>query len=86
MTPGIVVMPESAELGRSSDIIEDSRWCRELLEYIELVPSLSAARYWPSLAVLRLSALFFDLWKKDEALPPEEALDLSLDDMSARFP
>jgi hypothetical protein len=77
MMPAMVLMPDSAEPGRSKDMTEDSRWWREWREFTELAASLSAERWRPSSAVFRLSALFLDRWKNDEAFPPEEARDLS---------
>lgn len=81
MTPAMLLMPEPDESGRSREMTEDSRWWRELRECTELAPSLSVAKYWASLAVVRLSTLFLDRWKKDEAFPLE-ALALSWDDMA----
>jgi hypothetical protein len=76
MTPAIMLIPDSAELGRSKDTTEESRWWREWREFTELA-SWSADRWRPSSAALRFSALFLDRWKNDEAFPPEEARDLS---------
>jgi hypothetical protein len=77
MTPAIMLMPDSAELGRSIDTTDESRWWREWREFTELAASVSADRLRPSSAVLRLSVLFLDRWKNDVAFPPEEARDLS---------
>jgi len=49
---------------------------------MELAASLSADRYRPSSFGFRLSALFLDREKKEDAFPLEEALDLSYDDMA----
>jgi hypothetical protein len=76
MTPAVMLMPDPAELGRSNDATDESRWWREWREFTEPA-SVSADRWRPSSTALRLSTLFLDRWKNDEAFPPEEARDLS---------
>lgn len=61
-----MLSPDSGELGRSSDITDDSRLCREARELKVLRESFSPARYLPSSPVFRLSALCLDREKKDD--------------------
>jgi hypothetical protein len=75
MTPAIMLIPEPEEPGRSNDMTDDSRWWREWREFMEPA-SVSADRWRPSSPLVRLSTLFLDRWKNDEAFP-EEARDLT---------
>jgi hypothetical protein len=61
-----MLSPDSGELGRSSDITDDSRLCREARELKVLRESFSPARNLPSSPVFRLSDLCLDREKKDD--------------------
>jgi hypothetical protein len=66
MTPAVMLMPDSGELGRSTEMIDDSRWCREAREFSELAESFWPARNLPSSLVFRLSDLCLEREKKDD--------------------
>jgi hypothetical protein len=66
MTPAVMLMPDSGELGRSTEMIDDSRWCREARKFSELAESFWPARNLPSSLVFRLSDLCLEREKKDD--------------------
>lgn len=60
-------MPDSGELGRSSEMTEDSRWCREAREFSELAESFSPeTNLLSGSLVFRLSDLCLEREKKDD--------------------
>jgi len=70
MTPAVMLMPDSAELGRSIEMTEESRLCRDAREFRELAESFWPARNLPSSLVFRLSDLCFEREKKDDIVDP----------------
>lgn len=68
-TPAISLMPTpSAECGRSTEIIEESRVCREERDPDALLASWPGPRCLPSSLVFLLLSLFLLLEKKDDAM------------------
>jgi hypothetical protein len=82
MTPAAILSPicsPEGDPGRSMDMIEDPRACRDERDPIELVLSSSAPRYFDSSLPFFLS--FFPLLEKKD-LPPDDCRDLSEPDMT----
>lgn len=76
MTPPVMLSPDSGVLGRSTDMTDDSRWCREARELSVLWESFSPARILPSSLVFRFSDLCLEREKKDAILTRVETAAL----------
>lgn len=64
--PAVMLTPDSGVSGRSNEITEESRLCREARELRELAESFWPARNLPSSLVFRLSDLCLEREKKDD--------------------
>jgi len=83
ITPAIMLSPPGGDSGRSIDIIEAPRACREDRDPIVLDFSNSAPKYFESSLPFFLS--FFPLLEKKD-LPPDDCRDLSELDMTPKSP